>query len=160
MLDWHNIPAMARRIAEALQRTDPSNAKGFQANLDAFLERWKAKSAEWDKKAASLQGKAILQYHRLYDYFAARTGLRIVGELEPKPGIPPTSRHIEELIQANPAGHLFKIVADSYHEQKTAQGLSQKLGTPWVVLPHDVGAVSGADDIFSLFDVLLGSVLR
>jgi len=61
------------------------------------------KSAEWDKKAEPLKGKAIIQYHRLFDYFALRTGMKIVGELEPKPGIPPTSRHLEELIEANAA---------------------------------------------------------
>jgi hypothetical protein len=29
-----------------------------------------------------------------------------------------------------------------------------------VVLPQDVGAVSGADDIFGLYETLLGSVLK
>jgi len=107
-----------------------------------------------------LQGKSVIQYHRLYNYLAARTGMKIVGELEPKPGIPPTSRHIEELIQANAPGNIYKIMADPYHEQKTSQGLSQKMAVPWVVLPQDVGAVPAAQDIFGLFDTLLASILR
>ena len=160
LLDWHNIPALARMIADALARTEPSAANAYRANLDAFLARWKNKSDEWDKKAAPLRGKSIIQYHRLYDYFAARTGVKIVGELEPKPGIPPTSRHIEELIAANPPGSVFKIVTDPYHEQKTAQGIAQKLGVPWVVLPQDVDAVPGARDIFGLFDTMLAVILR
>lgn len=160
VLDWHNVPALARAVADALRRTDPGHATIYQKNLDAFLARWKGKSAEWDKQAGPLRGKAVIQYHRLYNYFAARTGLRIVGELEPKPGIPPTSRHIEELIEANPRGSVYKIITDSYHEQKTAQGLSQKIAVPWIVLPHDVDAVPGAADIFRLFDTMLGSALR
>ncbi len=158
VLDWHNIPALARMITDALRRADPGGGAVYQANLDAFLARWKAKSAEWDKKAAPLRGKSVIQYHRLFDYFAARTGLKIVGELEPKPGIPPTSRHIEELIQANPPGSIYKIINDPYHEQKTAEGLSQKMSVPWVVLPQDVAAVPAAQDIFTLFDTLLASV--
>jgi zinc/manganese transport system substrate-binding protein len=160
VLDWHNVPALARMIADALARTDPSGATTYRANLDAFLGRWKGKSDEWDKKAALLRGKSIIQYHRLYNYFAARTGIKIVGELEPKPGIPPTSRHIEELIAANAPGSILKIVADPYHEQKTAQGIARKLGVAWVVLPQDVGAVPGAQDIFGLFDTLLATILK
>jgi zinc/manganese transport system substrate-binding protein len=160
ILDWHNVPAVARMIAGALGRVDPSNAGTYQANLNNFLARWKAKSAEWDQKAAPLRGKSVIQYHRLFDYFAARTGLKIVGELEPKPGIPPTSRHLEELIAANAAGGLFKIITDPYHEQKTAQGLSQKISVPWVLLPQDVGATPGAQNTFGLFDTLLANVLK
>ena len=160
VLDWHNVPAVARVIADALARTDPSGRTTYRANLDAFLARWKTKSDEWDKKSASLRGKSIIQYHRLFDYFAERTGLKIVGELEPKPGIPPTSRHIEELIEANAPGSIFKIVTDSYHEKKTAMGIAQKLGVAWVVLPQDVDAVPGAQDIFGLFDTLLASSLK
>jgi zinc/manganese transport system substrate-binding protein len=160
VLDWHNVPAVARMIADALARTDPSGRNAYRSNLDAFLARWKSKSDEWDKKAAPLRGKSIIQYHRLFNYFAARTGMKIVGELEPKPGIPPTSRHIEELIETNAPGSIFKIVTDSYHEHKTAEGIAQKRGIPWVILPQDVGAVPGAQDIFSLFDTLLASMLK
>jgi zinc/manganese transport system substrate-binding protein len=160
VLDWHNIPALARMIAEALARADPSSAGTYQTNLNTFLLRWKTKSAEWDQKAAPLRAKSLIQYHRLYNYFAARTGMKIVGEIEPKPGIPPTSRHIEELIRSNPPGSVYKIITDAYHEQKTAQGLSQKMAVPWVVLPQDVGAVPAAQDVFSLFDTLLASILQ
>jgi len=107
ILDWHNVPALARAIADAFGRADRGGASAYQKNLDAFLARWKVKSAEWDKKAAPLRGKAVIQYHRLFDYFALRTGMKIVGELEPKPGIPPTSRHLEELIEANAAGSVY-----------------------------------------------------
>jgi len=159
VLDWHNVPALARAVASALRGADAGNGATYQKNLDAFLARWKAKSAAWDKRAASLRGKSVLQYHRLFDYFTARTGLKIAGELEPKPGIPPTSRHIEELIESNPKGNLYKIITDAYHEQKTPRGLSQKISVPWVVLPHDVSAVPAASDIFTLFDTMLSSVL-
>lgn len=160
VLDWHNVPAVARMISDALTRADPGAAKDYKANLDTFLARWKSKSDGWDKQAAPLRGKSIIQYHRLYNYFAARTGLKIVGELEPKPGIPPTSRYIEELIAANAPGSILKIVTDPYHEHKTAQGIAQKLNVGWVILPQDVGAVPGADDIFGLFDTMIASLLK
>jgi zinc/manganese transport system substrate-binding protein len=158
--DWHNVPALAQAIADALARADRGSASAYQNNLDAFLARWKARSDAWDKQSAPLRGKAIIQYHRLFDYFARRTGMRIVGELEPKPGIPPTSRHLEELIEANAAGTVAMVVTDPYHEKKSPEGLAKKLSVPWAVLPQDVAAVAAAKDIFSLYDTLLASVLK
>ena len=160
VLDWHNVPALARGIAAALVRTDRGGSATYQKNLDAFLARWKVQSAVWDKKAEALRGKAILQYHRLFNYFTLRTGMKIVGELEPKPGIPPTSRHLEELINANVPGSVYMVVTDPYHEQKSPEGLAKKMAVPWVVLPQDVAGVPAAKDMFSLFDTLLASVLR
>jgi zinc/manganese transport system substrate-binding protein len=160
ILDWHNVPAVARAIADALGRADAAGKGGYQKSLDAFLTRWKERSDAWDKKAEPLKGRKIIQYHRLFNYFTRRTGMEIVGELEPKPGIPPTSRHMEELIESNAAGTVAKIVADAYHEKSSAEGLAKKLGTGWVVLPHDVGAVDEAKDIFALYDALLARALQ
>jgi zinc/manganese transport system substrate-binding protein len=159
ILDWHNVPAVARAIADALGRADRGGASAYQKNLDAFLARWKAQSAAWDKKAEPLRGKAIIQYHRLFNYFARRTGMNIVGELEPKPGIPPTSRHLEELLVANAASTVYMIITDPYHEQKSPEGVAKKMSIPWVVLPQDVAAVPAARDMFSLYDTLLARVL-
>ena len=158
--DWHSVPALARAIADRLARADLGGARAYQKNLDAFLAQWKARSAAWDKKAEPLRGRAIIQYHRLFDYFARRTGMKIVAELEPKPGIPPTSRHMEELIEANAAGTVYMVVTDPYHENKSPEGLAKKLSVPCAVLPQDVGAVAAARDIFSLYDTLLASVLQ
>ena len=160
ILDWHNVPPVAKAIAAALGRADRSSADTYQKNLDDFLARWKERSDAWDKKAESLKGKKVIQYHRLFNYLARRTGLVIVGELEPKPGIPPTSRHLEELLDANAPGTILMVCADAYHEKASAEGLAKKLSVPWAVLPQDVGAVADAKDIFSLYDTLLASVLK
>ena len=88
ILDWHNVPPVARAIADALARTDRGNASAYQKNLDAFLARWKAQSEAWDKRAEPLRGKAIIQYHRLFDYFARRAGMKIVGSRNPASRLP------------------------------------------------------------------------
>jgi zinc/manganese transport system substrate-binding protein len=160
ILDWHNVPAIARAIADALGRADRAGADAYQKGLADFLARWKERSDAWDKKAEPLRGKKIIQYHRLFNYLARRTGMAIVGELEPKPGIPPTSRHLEELLEANAPGTVYMVVTDPYHEKSSPEGLAKKLSVPWAVLPQDVGGVPDAKDIFSLYDTLLASVLK
>jgi zinc/manganese transport system substrate-binding protein len=73
--------------------------------------------------------------------------------LEPLPGIPPTGKHIEGLI-SQAQGVKF-ILQDVYHEKRTAQFVAQRLNAKVVILPHDVGAVPEAKDLFSLFDEIL-----
>ncbi|MEZ4271227.1 MAG: zinc ABC transporter substrate-binding protein [Myxococcota bacterium] len=160
ILDWHNVPAVARAISDALGSAVPKNKQTYQSNLATFLAQWEKQSEAWDSKARSLQTKKVRQYHRLFNYFTKRASMEIVGELEPKPGIPPTSRHLEELIEANSGGGLYLIIADVYHEQRSAEGVAHKLNVPWVVLPQDVGAVENASDIFHLYDDLIGRSLR
>lgn len=159
VLDWHNVPPIARAVADALAAADPGAAGAYRGNLEAFLAAWKARSDEWDAKAAALQGSRVIQYHRIFDYFVRRAGMTVAGELEPKPGIPPTSRHLEELMaRTGPAG-VSRIITDVYHEKKSPEGVARKLGVPWAVLPHDVGAVEHARDIAGLFDALLEGCL-
>jgi zinc/manganese transport system substrate-binding protein len=152
-LDPHNIPPLARAIAERLCQLDSPNCAYYRGNLEDFLKRWNARLTEWDREFAKLKGIKVIQYHKLYDYLLQRYGMVLVGTLEPLPGIPPTGKHIEGLI-SQAQGVKF-ILQDVYHEKRTAQFVAQRLNAKVVILPHDVGAVPEAKDLFSLFDEIL-----
>jgi zinc/manganese transport system substrate-binding protein len=158
VLDWQNVPKIAAAVADALSSADPGKKADYEKNLADFAVRWKERSAAWDQKAAKLKGKALIQYHRLFNYFFMRTGMTIEAELEPKPGIPPTGRHIEEVIANAGQKKVIAVVTDAYHDRKPAEGVAKKLNVPWAVLPHDVNAVDGAGDLFKMFDKLFGSI--
>jgi zinc/manganese transport system substrate-binding protein len=152
-LDPHNIPPLARAISERLCQLDNPNCAYYRGNLEDFLKRWNAKLTEWDKEFAKLKGIKVIQYHKLYDYLLQKYGMVLVGTLEPLPGIPPTGKHIEGLI-SQAQGVKF-ILQDVYHEKRTAQFVAQRLNAKVVILPHEVGAVPEAKDLFSMFDEIL-----
>jgi ABC-type metal ion transport system, periplasmic component/surface adhesin len=152
-LDPHNIPPLARAIAERLCQLDSPNCAYYRGNLEDFLRRWNARLTEWDREFAKLKGIKVIQYHKLYDYLLQRYRMVLVGTLEPLPGIPPTGKHIEGLI-SQAQGVKF-ILQDVYHEKRTAQFVAQRLNAKVVILPHEVGAVPEAKDLFSLFDEIL-----
>jgi len=152
-LDPHNIPPLARAIAERLCQLDSPNCAHYRGNLEEFLKRWNARLTEWNREFAKLKGIKVIQYHKLYDYLLQRYRMVLVGTLEPLPGIPPTGKHIEGLI-SQAQGVKF-ILQDVYHEKRTAQFVAQRLNAKVVILPHDVGAVLEAKDLFSLFDEIL-----
>jgi zinc/manganese transport system substrate-binding protein len=152
-LDPHNIPPLARAITERLCQLDSPNCAHYRGNLEDFLRRWNARLTEWDREFSKLKGIKVIQYHKLYDYLLQKYGMVLVGTLEPLPGIPPTGKHIEGLI-SQAQGVKF-ILQDVYHEKRTAQFVAQRLNAKVVILPHDVGAVPEAKDLFSLFDEIL-----
>jgi zinc/manganese transport system substrate-binding protein len=152
-LDPHNIFPLAGAIAERLCQLDSPNCAYYRGNLENFLKRWNARLTEWDREFAKLKGIKVIQYHKNYDYLLQKYRMVLVGTLEPLPGIPPTGKHIEGLI-SQAQGVKF-ILQDVYHEKRTAQFVAQRLNAKVVILPHDVGAVPEAKDLFSLFDEIL-----
>lgn len=158
ILDWRNVPKVAKTIAGALSSADPSRTAAFEKNLAAFEATWQQRSAAWEAKTAKHKGKQVIQYHRLFNYFFLRAGIEIESEIEPKPGIPPTGRHIEEIVAAAGLKKVVGVFTDSYHDKKPAEAVAKKLGVPWAVLPHDVNAVQGAEGLEKMFDKLVGGV--
>lgn len=155
-LDPHNIPILAKAIKGKLCKLDGKNCAYYEKNLKDFLARWEESLRRWDSQLASLKGIKVVQYHKLYDYLLRRYGMEPLATLEPLPGIPPTAKHTEEVIKAiQGASAKVCILQDVYHERRTAQYVSSKTGAKVVVLPHDVGAVKEAKDLYSLFDQIV-----
>ncbi len=151
-LDPENIPRISDAITEKLAAVDTIHAAEYRKNNVAFKALWSAKMPEWGGRLASLKGAKVIQYHRLYDYYLQRYGFEVKGEIEPLPGIPPTSRHIGGLINRAKREGVQLILQDVYHSPDAAKFISGKTGARLIVLPHDVGAVREATDIFTLFD--------
>lgn len=156
ILDPENVPLVAFAITESLATLDPSGSDYYRKNSEIFIARWKNSTRIWSEKMKPLKGSRVIQYHKLYDYFLYRYGFESAGTLELLPGIPPSSRHIEETIGVIKRDSRIKfIMQDVYHPKDTARYVSGKTGVKAVVIPNDVGSVYEAKDIFSLFDEIV-----
>ena len=154
-LDPHNIPILAKAVKEKLCDLDAKNRQEYEKRFAEFNRQWDGKMKEWDHKFSVVKGKKVIQYHQLFNYFLSTYHLSLVGTVEPKPGIPPTARHIEELIETAKAQKVDFVLQDAYHEKRSAQFLAEKTGAKYVLLPHDIGAVPEAKDLFSLFEEIV-----
>ncbi len=159
-LDPHNIAPIAAVIASRLTLLDPEGRALYEANLSMFRADWNKRLAEWDARFSALKGVKVVSYHTLFDYLTRRYGIVLVGTIEPLPGIPPSSRHIESLMIRSRAEKVTLFLQDVYNPSKPARMLAEKTGARMIVLPHDVDAVPEAKDIFSLFDTIAGRLGR
>src|SRR5262249_3620059 len=105
-LDPRNIARVATVLASRLAELDAPNAESYKARAADFATRWQAAIERWQARAAPLKGVPIVVYHKDFSYFINWSGVREVGSLEPKPGIPPSPSHLAELVdemKRNPA---------------------------------------------------------
>ena len=113
----------------------------------------------WIGKMRPIAGTKIVTYHRDFSYFVDRFGLVVADSIEPKPGIPPSPRHIEELTARLKSGDVRVIVGRPYVETRSAEALTERTGVPHLVLPLEVGGAPEASGFFQLFDYVTSSLL-
>jgi zinc/manganese transport system substrate-binding protein len=153
--DPRNIAKVGAALAERLAQLDPANAAAYRDRERDFAARWQAAVERWTAAVAPLAGTQVVTHHKGWVYLEAWIGLVEVGNLEPKPGLPPSAAHLAELLAAIENRHVGLIVRSVYEDAKASQWLAERAALPYVVLPHTVGSVPGADDLFGMFDVMV-----
>jgi zinc/manganese transport system substrate-binding protein len=131
-----------------------------EGSLLANLRKNSAEGAlgGWCGKLARFAGKPIVTYHRSWVYFASRFDLKIVGELEPKPGIDPTPGHVAQMIRTVQSNGVRVILQERYYSTRNAQFVAQRTGATVVVAPGSVTHEPAAKDYISLFDTIVDRV--
>jgi len=158
--DPYIMPTLADAIASRLALLDPDNATNYRSNANTFKEGWEKNLIRWEKAMAEVKGKKLIQYHELFNYFLKRYSLVSIGNIEPLPGINPSSRHTLELIKLMKAEKVTLILQDVYHSPKTAKYIAEKSGAKEVLMPHDVDAVHEADTLAHLYDTMVKRVTQ
>lgn len=159
-LDYENILPMARAIKEKLVELNPENQDYFIENLELFKKILDEKIKLWQNAATQLKGLKVIEYHKIFDYFLLRTGIIIAGTIEPLPGIPPSSRHIETIDNLIKKEQIKHILQDVYNPSDASEYLARKNNIKMIKLPHDVGTTTEAKDIFSLIDTIFKRLLN
>lgn len=156
-LDPRNARLIAANIYQQLSKVDPEGQPYYEGRLKDFLRRLDQKMAEWEPSIQKIRGKKAISYHKSFSYFANWTGLEIVANIESKPGIPPSSKHIDDLIKIIPLQSVKVIIAESFYPKKVPAYLSEKANIPYLMLPSDTDEY-GITTYFELIDYLLREI--
>lgn len=153
--DPNNITSVAAALNRRLQLLDPDNADSYEQRYQDFSQRWKRALKRWNAQAQNLRGKRIVVHHKSWVYMNDWLGLKEVGALEPKPGIPPTTDHLGDLLKKMQSKPADAIIYAAYQSPRSAHWLSEKTGIKAVRLPFTVGGIEGVDNLFDLYDETL-----
>jgi zinc/manganese transport system substrate-binding protein len=158
-LDPRNIGKIATALGARMAKLDPVEAATYGARAKSFLDRWSAAIARWEKAAAPLKGVPLVVYHKNLTYLIHWLGMREAGNLEPKPGLPPTTAHLSELLAGLKQNPAKAVVRTAYNDPRAAEWLAERAGIPSVLVPFTVGGTEGAKDLFGLYEDTLARLL-
>jgi zinc/manganese transport system substrate-binding protein len=151
-LDPRNVSSVAKALAQRMSLLDAQDASYFLDREIAFQKRWQAATLRWEREAEPLAAMPIVVYHKDLSYFIAWLGLREIGTLEPKPGVPPSAAHLSELLVSLKQTPAKAVVRSAYNDPRAADWLAQQAHVPAVVVPFTVGGTDGAKDLFGLYE--------
>lgn len=149
LTDPENGRLVARLIAQKFTELDHANKNHYDANLNQFEKGLTQNMEVWNSLLKPYKGEKFISYHRVWPYFAARFGLVSLGEIEPKPGIPPTASHTNDLIERMKAEKARLIFVEPWYEKRTPRLIADKTKAallPMALLP---GAAPQTDTYIS-----------
>lgn len=158
--DPRNIAQVAAALTQRFAALDAANAAQYTARHATFARDWTAAIARWERQAAPLRGVPIVVQHRSWVYLADWLGLVEVTALEPKPGVPPSSGYLAEVLATLRANPAKLVIRAAYQDTQAADWLHAQTNLPVVELPFTVGGSEGAKDLYGVFDDTLARLLK
>lgn len=126
------------QLAQAFARGVLADVLRQQGDLDQL--------GGWFGALLPLRGARIVVDHDLWPYFAERFGLEVFGFLEPKPGVSPSTSHLEQLAARMRSAGVRAVLTTCYFPNRYARVLEQEVGAVVVPMAHQPGARAGTDD--------------
>ncbi len=163
MTDPRRVTRLAAAIADRLSALDGKNAGYYGQRRQDFQKRLAAAQGRWEAELAPVKGRKMFTRHRTMTYFLDWSGIVSVGELEPRPGVPPPPAHLADLVGVAQREGVKAISVENYYDTKSAEVVSRHSGAKIVLIPGDVGGEPGLDTWEKYMDVLvkrIGGALR
>lgn len=159
-LDPRRITQIAAALNMRLQQIDPANASRYASRHTDFTAHWQQSLQRWDQMSQPLRGLRVVTQHQGWSYLFAWLGIIEVGQLEPKPGLPPAAGHIAALKAQLAEKPVRVVIYASYQDGRAAEWLARQNDLPLLMLPFTVGGSEQAQSLTTLFDDILEQLLR
>ena len=113
-LDPIRAGEIAGKIAERLGELDPPHLVQYATHAKAFQTLMASRTKEWKQRVAKSGVKSAVTYHKTLTYFLDRFEIQNPAILEPKPGIPPTSSHILDVIRLIREKNISLVLVENF----------------------------------------------
>jgi zinc/manganese transport system substrate-binding protein len=94
----------------------------------------------------------IVADHTIWPYFAQLFRLQLIAYLEPLPGIPPTTSHLQTVIELMQANNVKAVLASAYYDPRYAQFVAKHTGARVVNMAHQANARPGTENYLDMID--------
>ncbi|MCS7185036.1 MAG: metal ABC transporter substrate-binding protein [bacterium] len=159
-LDPKNGIIIAKNIKDKLIELDPLNREFYEKNFNEFKDKIYRKMEEWQAISQKFKGLKVISYHNSWANFSKAFGIEVVGFIEPKPGIPPSPRHTQNIIELLRKKEASLIVVEPYFDMRLPKYISEKSNVKVINLyPHTLGRPD-IKTYLDLFDINLREIVN
>lgn len=97
-------------------------------------------------------GAKVVADHNIWPYFAQLFGLNLIEHLEPQSGIPPTTSHLQTVIELMRTNNVKVVLASAYYDPRYAQFVAENTGATVVNMAHQGQARPGTENYLDMVD--------
>jgi ABC-type Zn uptake system ZnuABC Zn-binding protein ZnuA len=99
----------------------------------------------WLADGAPFRGKPMVCYHKEWDYFSRAFGVPCVDYIEPKPGIPPTPRHVRDIINLMRDRGIKVLFSTNYYDYNQIRSVATRTNAVPVSVPSNTEGATGTE---------------
>jgi ABC-type Zn uptake system ZnuABC Zn-binding protein ZnuA len=136
-------------------------------NLISFLEGKEVggvklieKLGGWMREMLPLRGRKLVTYHKNWIYFSRLFGIDVIGEVEPKPSIPPSPGDVERLIENMLRLDVKVVLAANFYDENKVKMICRSVGAKPIIVPLSVEGTPQVKTYFQLIDTWVNSLKK
>lgn len=151
-LDPRNLLRVGKELANRLALIDEGNAGYYQAGFKNFETKFIQAIKRWREEGKELQGMQVMTKHKSLSYLIDFLRMDEVATLEPRPGLPPTSSHLNKVVKKVEAANVRAIIRAPYESDRGVDWITSKTGVKDLVLPYTIEGDEYSGNLIALFD--------
>lgn len=154
-LDPERVPKILDALADRIASLAPGQANGIRLRQRQWYVRWNLETAQWRDAARQLKGMRVAVQHSTFGYLLRWLDVKPAIDLEPKPGLPPSAAHLNDVLSDPALPQSTLILIATYQDERPAQWLSEQTGLPIEVLPGTVTRQAKAENLSALISDII-----
>ena len=158
-LDPENGRIILKRIYVRLCQISPEDSGYFKDNYETYDRQLSQAIAKWKSQLSPYQNAEIVTYHASLPYFSKAFRLRVMGYVELKPGIPPTPRHLVDLVKYMRESKVRVVMMEPWQNEFVAKKIASETDSQVMIFAPSVGSVAGVTSYIGLFEYNVGQIL-
>ena len=158
-LDPIRAGLIALKMAQRLGELDPAHRGVFEERAKALQSRFADKTKGWQARIARSHVTQIITHHKTLSYFFDRFHIENPAILEPKPGIPPTTKHTLEVISLLKDRKVPLILIENFFDIAVAKRVAEEAPTVRILsVPVSVGGEPAVKSLDDLYEFLVSAI--
>ena len=157
-LDPIRMGVAAQFVAKKLAELRPDRGEDFLKTAQALSQEWQSKSKLWQDRIKASKVVQVVTYHRTLSYFLKHFGIDLSGEIEAKPGVPPSARHLLTLIKQSRQQGIKCFLHESFFEPTASHRVAKEVKAQVWIVPTEISALPNTDTFEALMEKLVRAV--